>query len=447
MNIIVAGAGEFGRQIALKLSKKKHNVCIIDKNEEKIRLLKAMDVEFIHGESTDYLTLEKAGIKNTDLFIASTSSDEINLISCYFANKISPCKKVARIRNLSLHHYHDTSYKDFGVDLAFNPDRLAVLDLLTALKAGGAFEMIRVWGKKLYIKGYTVTEESWIKEKSVSAIKENFDFLNHALILTILRGEQLIYPDLKTEFKVGDKVHVLAMDEVSEEITKIFVKEIKKTENIFIVGINNSTEILLQRLTELNYNIKIFSDLENELTQVIGKFNRVSGYLYKDNLIETLEIEGIEGCEAFIASSKDEDLNIVSCLMAKQYPIEKIIIFSDKVEYLPFIQKAGIDIMISPELSTLGTIMRFTDPSSLIHRTLPLALGKAEVYRASIYSKSQICGKQIQDISIPKDCIISLIFRKRELLIPKGKTKIENGDILFFTTHPDNLKQLKKFNS
>ena len=82
MKIVIAGAGEVGSHLAKMLSMEYHDIVIIDTNEERLKKLSEnADVITCYGSPTSMTTLEKAGIKRSDLFVAvpSCSASAVNI--------------------------------------------------------------------------------------------------------------------------------------------------------------------------------------------------------------------------------------------------------------------------------------------------------------------------------------------------------------------------------
>jgi trk system potassium uptake protein TrkA len=424
--------------------KKKHDVVIIDPNHEKLhKMSEHLDISTVAGSAIDFEVLSKAGIDKAELFIACSNADETNMVICYFAAKLSNCRKVARIRSISLRNFPEATFKEFGIDLTFNPEGLAVNDLMNIFNSPGAFEAIKVFGGNIFIKGYTIKHGSPCTGKHIAMLTRQYSFLDRALFVSILREDAIIFPNADTTLYEGDKVHILAMDEVSEEITSLFSGVRKRGKNIFIAGANNLTDNLLIRLEYEKLQIKLFENDKLLCQEIAEKFPKIKVINGNPANEELLVREGLSHCDCFIGCCKDEELSIISCLIAKRYSIPVIALNSDNSDFFPFILSTGIDTIISPHMSAVSTILRSTR-DGIIHKTLPIVFGKAELIRIMMNDKSKLIGKKLREIKIPETSIISLIIRGKGSIIPKGNTAIEENDIIFFLTAPENIKKIER---
>ena len=109
MNIIIVGCGKVGLTLAEQLCQEDHAITLIDTDQERLDdAVNAMDVQAVLGNGTSYQTQIEAGIKETDLLIAVTDQDELNMLSCLIARKAGNCQTIARVRNPG--YYQDIGF-------------------------------------------------------------------------------------------------------------------------------------------------------------------------------------------------------------------------------------------------------------------------------------------------------------------------------------------------
>ena len=126
LNIIIVGCGNVGYILAEQLSKEGHEITLIDTKAERLKyVVDTLDIQGVAGNGISYETLIEAGIKDTDLLIAVTDEDEVNMLGCLMAKKLGNCKTIARVRNPQ--YYEDIKYikDELGLSMYVNPEREA----------------------------------------------------------------------------------------------------------------------------------------------------------------------------------------------------------------------------------------------------------------------------------------------------------------------------------
>ncbi len=445
MNVIVLGAGDFGVEVAETFVQKGHNVTVLDKDPLRIDYITDnIDVFSIKGYGLNAEELEKAEINKADVFIATTASDESNILSSYLAKKKNPAlKTAARIRYFNINGYPNLNYNDFGVDFIFNPERLALNDLLNIIDSNGAFEVIKVFGGKKIVRGYVITEQSNLVNKKVQKIIDEYPVFNETLFLCILRDDMILFPYGDTEIKAGDKLYIIGSEQNFREINPLSVKKTSAVKNIFIVGISKFTGVLVDSLIKHNYNVKIFAGQSPQLNLLAEKYEQARIINWEPGDVNTMLDEGLLACDCFISNDNNSDINVLSGLIAKRYNIKQNIIYSDNKKYFPFILSAGIDAIISPKLTAMGNILKHLLKSNILDST-SMIFGKAEMVMISVSRKSPLIKKAVKDINLPTGCIIAQIFRDDIAITPKGETTFKENDKVYFLTFLKNIGSIEK---
>ena len=110
MKIVIIGAGEVGFHIASRLALESKDVVVVDYSAEALqRLTDSVDVQTVIGSGSSPSILESAGIREAEIMLAVTDSDEVNLVACLVADTLAPAtKKLARLRDADFEHYHES---------------------------------------------------------------------------------------------------------------------------------------------------------------------------------------------------------------------------------------------------------------------------------------------------------------------------------------------------
>ncbi|HLF36127.1 MAG TPA: NAD-binding protein, partial [Cyclobacteriaceae bacterium] len=257
MNIIIAGAGEVGFHLAKLLAYEKHNIVLIDVNQEKLDHVSShIDITTVHGNSTSYRVLKSAGVENADLFIAVTSSEESNLATSIIAKKLGAAKTISRITNLEFFFDKETlDLKVLGVDELISPESLAAREIKRLLAKSTVTDTFEFDNGKLTLLGLIIDEKNALKDKTIketSFLNPDLDFVSVA----ILRNGKTIIPHGKTVFRVNDHAYFIAQQEGIKKLLKIGSEDSTEIQNIMIMGGSKIGYHAARRLSG-KYNTKL----------------------------------------------------------------------------------------------------------------------------------------------------------------------------------------------
>ena len=130
MDIVIIGAGKLGTGLAIGLSGEDHNITVIDRNTPKLEaIVDKYDVQGISGSGTHIDVLRQADVAQADLVIATTHSDENNILVCLMAKKLGAANTIARVRNPEYNTQFEFMRNELGISLMINPDFTAALEI------------------------------------------------------------------------------------------------------------------------------------------------------------------------------------------------------------------------------------------------------------------------------------------------------------------------------
>jgi trk system potassium uptake protein TrkA len=447
LNIIILGAGNTGSYLAGILSAEEHNITVIDKNEDKLgNLLDKFDLSVYKGNGTDFTVLKKAGLKSADMLIAVTDVDEVNIVSCFVAAKLGVRDKIARVRGLS---YYDTgliSMEELGVDHMINPEEVAANDIYNLIHSPAAFEIAVFSQGKFMLKGYKIGKNSRLKGLTIRDIVKNYGMFASCTITMILRENEVIIPSGKDIILEGDKVYIVAETSLFPIIAPFFNENHQPIKKVFIVGANNTSAFFVEKLMSKKekMDITLFDKDINDCVD-FGKAYPDIKIVNANPTTDTDEMvkEGLSDADAFVATSLEQDVNILSALIAKKHSVRKTIVKAVRPDVFPFYNMTSIDAVISPEFSTTGSIMRFVRRGELSGVT-PLANKRAEILEFKVTSKCKVINTPLKDLKLPPDSIIAYITRDDKIIMPKGETVLKVGDEIFLFSLSTSINKLIK---
>ncbi|MFQ6617416.1 MAG: NAD-binding protein, partial [Fidelibacterota bacterium] len=210
LKIIIVGAGEVGYHLASMLSLENHDIVMIESNPEKCRRVKEnLDVFVVEGSGASAKVLLDAGTPNSDIIIAVTSIDEINIISCMLAGKLNVRKKIARVRNPEYAGSKPLiSPMEFGIDMIIHPEDEAAKEIVRLVKRASASDLIEFENGKIQLLGFHVDSNSPILRVPLKEIGERYSRLTFRTV-AITRGKETIIPSGEDYLMDGDRVLIV----------------------------------------------------------------------------------------------------------------------------------------------------------------------------------------------------------------------------------------------
>jgi trk system potassium uptake protein len=444
LKVIIVGAGEVGFHIAQRLSEENQDVVLIDQAPEQIkRVADNLDVQAFLGSGTSPRILKDAGIREADMLLATTDSDEVNLISCLIAKNLNPYLiKVARLRNeeyvnelpLLLDKDH------LGIDHVINPQSEMVRSVQRLMEIPGASEVIDFVEGRVKLIGVMVDKKSpFAGRKLLSFTKDEGDILVGAII----RKNQVIIPHGNDSILAEDLVYLVARSQELDQTLALFGVKEKSLRRVIIIGAGQTGQALARAMDRAKISTKIIEKDEAICAQLSAGLSNVIVINGDGTDKELLEEENIGSADFLVAITGDEESNILISLLAKGLGTRKTITRVSKLSYLPLMSAIGIDTVVSPRLAAVRAILQYIRPGKILS-VAPLKGEHAEAIEAEALETSDIVNKPLHKIKIPKGVIIGAIFRENEIIIPRGDTVIIPGDRLIIFALQQMLPKLEK---
>jgi len=450
MKSIICGAGDVGYSIADKLSKENFEVTVVDESKERLKKISDnLDVKTIIGVPSLPSTLLKAGAKDCDILIAVTKSDETNMICCQIGYSLFEIpKKIARIRQQDyLRGEWQSIYRTnhLPIDAIISPEEEIAKALYRRINSPGTIDMLELANKRLKLLGIKCEKNSKILGKTLRTLSS--EFKNYvANILFVFRGDDKFIAHSDTKLEENDSVYMVVDNNNFSEIVKEFGHDESQAQKIVIIGGGNIGYSLSKAIEEGEY--KIATDIieydkkrSEFLATNLKSVNVTNGDGLDNSILEEVDITE---ADYFIAVTDDDEVNILSSLLAKRAGSEHCITLINNSSYSSLLNNIGIDITIDPKLITISKILEKVR-GGLIINDYTIAGGFGEVIEAEILSNSSFTNKNINQINLPKTIKVGAILRKDDIIIPNSETIFkENDDVVFFseTKSINKLEQL-----
>lgn len=442
MKIVIIGAGKVGYFLAENLCKE-NDVTIIDRNAAALQKAEeSLDVLCIKGNGVSTNVLLEAGIKQADLLIAVTSTDEINMVCCLTGKKLGAVQTVARVRDPEYAHELSLLKEELELDMVINPEHAAADEIARSMNFSTGMNVESFAKGRVKLVEIKATEDMPFIGMPLNDVPSRFT--SHILVGAIVRGEEVIIPDGENYIRPGDIIYVIGKTSNIYNFCKIIGNSPSKLKNVMITGGGRIAIYLASLLTEMDMKVKILEiDREKclELSELLPETLIINGDGSDEELLQS---ENINDMDVFISMTGIDEENLMAALIAKQNGAKKVIAKISRLNYAKVAKNLGVDSVISPKTITTNQILTFIKRNNVetLHRILE---GKAEIIEFIVGRNSKIENIKIKHLKLPKDVIVATIVRTNEIVIPHGDDIIKEGDRVIVIVKNKEINELYDF--
>ena len=443
MKILIVGAGAVGFNLARQLSKEGYDISVVERDQEHVkRITEKMDVFVVSGSASSPAVLEEAGIKNADMVLAVTNSDEINMVVCTLAQCYGVKTKIARIRNpeftdeLSILHQNE-----FHIDYVVNPERITINSILNIIGTPGAIYVADFTEGDILLRGFNVPDDAPIVGKKLSELKE-VGSSDSFLIVAIQRSDEMVIPTGETKLMPRDNIFVLVAREALPYFLPMVNRRADEVEKVIIYGVNRASLELAKKLEEQKIGVTIIEPDKEKTQQAATALDKTVVLQGSVLDIDLLKDASIDTADFFVAVSESEQTNILSSLLAKKLGAKKAIVLTVDPAFIPIINSLGMDIVINPRLITVGSILQHIRRGHTLS-VVKFQHSEAEAMELIAEEDSKIVGKPLRNITFPQGSILGAIVREGVMQIPTGNTTIKPGESVIVFALPNAIEKVQ----
>ena len=446
--IAVLGGGQVGASVAKILTDDGNDITLVDNNVSVLEdLQEENDIKTIQGNASSPSVLNQVELSDCDILIATTASDEVNLVSCHLAKKMFNVPNViARLRNAEYREEtSDFNLDLFSIDSIISPSLLVTDFIKNIIEHPGAFQAFHFADGKLQVIGVTVLKDGPLAGKKLSEFKKHMPNVN-VNVIAIYRDRKSLPVNGSSLIETGDDVFFLATEENMRFMSELR-KNQSRVENIMIAGGGNVGTILAAKLSE-KFSTKIIEKDQSRskyLSETLEGVVVLNDDISDESLLEN---EGIKDVDFFCSVTNDDQMNILSSKLAKDLGAKKSIAIINKPSYRKLVSKE-IDVVVSPEDVTIGSLLASVRASDVV-KVHSLGFGEAELFEVIIHgdkNTSKVVSKKISDLELPQGCRIGAIYRNESVILAQGDIEICSEDrlIIFLLNKRDFPKLAKLF--
>lgn len=442
---MIVGAGLVGHSLCSKFSAEGHEVILIDSDKEKLlRIEKELNIMTVHGSGASARILAEAGIAKADLFIAVTNSDEVNLISCIMSREYNVKTRIARVFNEDfLTPGASRNEETFGIDLLISPKWAMSEEIIKLIHASSAFDTAEFANGKVMLLGYVIGEDNPFVGKSLIDIGRKSNQSQYVMTAIIRQGTTII-PRGSDTIQAGDKIYLMMLRKVMPRVEKIFNLSSRLPGKIFVLGGGDIGYLLTRQLEEMGMQIKLVEqDLDrcNFLSENLSRTHVFNfDALDAQNLLE----EGIDLADLVIAVTESDTTNILASLLAKHHGAKRSITRITRKDFIPMLDKLGVDVTLSPLQVAADMILRYVRRGAVVS-IATIVDSNAEVMEVKVTANKFIAGHPLKDTPWPSNSVVGAVVRDNTAFIPSGDTVIHPGDNLVIFFAQSAAKEVEKF--
>ena len=450
MRIVVVGAGKVGRVLTEQLAAEKHDIVVIDQDTDLIEsLVNIYDVRGVAGNGGCYDIQKDAFEDGADLLIATTSSDETNILACLVAKKLGTPHTIARIRNPEYEKQLHFMREELGLSMVVNPEKATAREIARVLRFPSAIKREQFCRQRFELVEYRVNEGNPLEGLQLSDLYRNIRV--KILICAVARGQQTIIPTGATVLQKGDKIYLTASARELESFFRKLNIFKARANNIMIVGASRIAYYLVKELQDIQKRMTVIDSNAARCQAMSEKFPGVL-VIHGDGAdSELLSEERISEMDAFVPLTGLDETNIILAMYASQFPNCKVVAKINRPSFADLANQKGlVDSVVSTAAVTSETIARYvramqnsfdSDNIKTLHR---LVGGRVEALEFNVGPGLPFIGVPLKDLNLREGLLVAGIVRQNGApVIPSGADALQEGDDVVIVTTDTTLHALR----
>jgi trk system potassium uptake protein len=424
MRTVIIGAGEVGLNTARLLSHEGHSVVLVEKDERLVeKATEELDALVIAGNGANPKLLREAGINRTDLLIAASSSDEVNIIACLTAKAQGVARTVARIHNPDYYEVGDPFAEEMlGIDFIIHTEQMAAHEIKEALLVPGAINIDSFAGDAIEVAEVILAKGS----DAVGRALKEVELPNNSLIVGVVRGEEALVPKGETVLHERDHVLLISGRRQISDAVAVLATNTAPVREVTIYGGGRIGLRLALAVEKAGMSVRVIERDEGRARYVASQLRR--GFVLHDEGIsrDFMLQEGVDRTDAFVAVTGDDRANLLAAMYARQLGARMTIAGISRGEFAPLADALGVDVTISPRTLAAEAILRFVRRGEIIDVAL-LASG-AEMIELRVPEHCRVAGRPLSEVGFPDGAIVGALLRDGDVVIPTGREILRAGD-------------------
>ena len=434
MRILVVGDGKVGYTLAEHLTREGHDVVIIDRSEEVLqRSQDTLDVLCVRGNGANAKTLIDAGVDKADFLIATTASDETNMLCCLLGKRLGARYTMARIRDPEYNESIALLQKEIAIDNTINPERATALEISRLLRFPFANNIESFAKGQVEMVEFRAQERDVVVGCPMRSLSSHLPGIPRVLYAAVERGGEVIIPNGDFVIQPGDRVHVAGEMVTITNYFRFLGKHSLRIKNVMLLGGGRISYYLAKMIVPAGLHvamIEIKPDKAEDLSEQLPHVNVILG---DGTDQELLEQEGLDQMDAFVALCDRDEENLMTGLFAVKQGVPKVIVKNNRVAYADIISGMGLESIVSPKSITCATILRYVrarvnSEGTKVERLYRLMNDRVEALEFIARAGDSYIGVPLKNLNIRKGALVAVIVHQGKVIVPFGDDHIEEGD-------------------
>jgi trk system potassium uptake protein TrkA len=448
VKILILGAGQVGSTVAENLVNEANDITVVDTDAAKLQTLQSrFDLRTLVGNASHPSVLKQAGLADADMLLAVTQSDEVNMVACKLAATLfNTPTRIARIRAADyLAHQEIFSKENFCVDFSICPEQILTDYIRKLIEFPEALQVLEFDAGKVSLVAVRAFEGGPLVGQELKYLRKHMPQVD-TRVAAIFRQDRPIIPEGSTVIEDGDEIFFIAATKNIRSVLKELRRMDKPAKRVMIVGGGNIGRRLALSL-EHDYQVKLIEFNKKACESLAGELSKalvLNGDGTDENLLES---EHVGEVDVFCALTNDDENNIMSSLLAKKAGARKVISLINRSAYVGLVQGGKIDIALSPAHVTIGSLLAYVRQGDVaaVHSLRRGAAEALELVAHGDRQSSQVVGRRIDEIELPKGATIGALVRDGEVIMGHHDCVIESEDhVIVFVINKQMIRKIEK---
>jgi len=447
MKIVIVGNGKVGFFLAGQMVREAHDVTVVDVREDALRRAADMlDIMVIRGNGVSTDILREAGADGADLLVATTNSDEVNMVCCLIAKNLGTGYTIARIRNPEYTASLAELRQNLKIDMVINPESATAVEISRLLRFPSAANIETFCRGRVELMGFRLQEGDFLVGKPLRTLSTQVKKLS-LLFCAAERDGHVSIPNGSFVPQVDDKLYLIGRPNSLDQFFRVLGRYAPKIKQVLVVGGGKVSNYLLHLLDKTDMRIKLVELSEERCRQLHQVYPRVMTICGDGTDQELLESENLSASDAFVALTDQDEDNLIISLYAMQKGLSKIITKCNRQNYAGIARSVGLDSVISPKFITASHILHRVrgmqnSQGSVMNSLHRIADGGAEAMEFTVSPSTRHLGVALKDLRLKSGILIAVIVRGQEIIIPEGSSALCPDDIVIIISRDSGILDL-----
>ncbi len=446
MRIIIIGCGKVGRTLAKQLSEENHDIVMVDTSSRTLQEFnEEVDAICVTGNGASIGVLEEAGVDVADVLIAVTESDELNLLCCLVARKVSECQTIARVRNPVYHRDINFIKERMGISMIINPEYTTAREIAALLRFPSALYINTFSGGSVQLVKFRLLPEFGMSGIPIADLAKRFPA--KVLICAVERNDVITIPRGEFVLRDNDLVSIVGAPGDCDTFFRELGLSTRPVKNALIVGGGTLGYYLAAQLRESRIEVRIIeqdADRCERLCEILPDVSVING---DGSDRKVLLQSGFLSAEAIVSLTGIDEENIFLSQYARERTKAKVVAKVNRLDFDSIIEKLDIGSVVYPKYITADNILQYVralqnSVGSSVETLCHILNNRAEALEFLVKEDSRVANAPLSRLRPKKDLLVCSINHNGKVIIPRGQDVIRPGDTVIIVTTLKGLRDL-----